>query len=332
MMNYEMFKEIVSEKLADYLPDEYKDRKLSFGVFDKINTKRDGVTFMVTEDDPRVSPTMYLDGLYEDYKKIGDIELVLHGAAQDLCKHLEIGKEMVEKIHVDEIRDNVFFSVINAEQNQEYLQNRPHRNFNDLAIVYDYLVEINETGIVSVPITNDLARLAGLEEQELFALSEENTKRLLPTVIKPMSHVIAELMDMDTVPFELRQAIEQEMEVNEPMFVITNASKHRGAGAMLYEEGLHELSTFLNNDLYLLPSSIHELIAVSVDTMTPLELADMVQEINQMEVEIGDRLSNQVYHYDRTTRKVTMATDTPNKSLDNHRDYQEFEVTRTTVR
>ena len=66
--------------------------------------------------------------------------------------------------------------------------------------------------------------------------------------------------------------------------------------------------------------------------MTPLELADMVEEINQMEVEIGDRLSNQVYHYDRTTRKVTMATDTPNKSLDNHREHQEFEVTRGTVR
>ena len=101
---------------------------------------------------------------------------------------------------------------------------------------------------------------------------------------------------------------------------------------MLYGDGLHELSTFLQNDLYLLPSSIHELIAVSADTMTPLELADMVEEINQMEVGIGDRLSNQVYHYDRTTRKVTMATDTPNKSLDNHREYQEFEVTRGTVR
>ena len=332
MMNYAMFKEIVSEKLADYLPEEYKDRQLSFGSFDKINTKRDGVTFMVKDGDPKVTPTMYLDGLYEDYKKIGDIELVLYGAAQDLCKHLEQGKNYVEKISLDEVGDNAFFFLINAEQNQEYLQTRPHRNYNDLAIVYDYLIEIGDDGILSVPITNDLARLTGFEEHELFELAKENTKRLFPTKIQPMSNVIAELMDMETMPFELKQAIEQEMQVNEPMFVITNQWKHKGAGAMLYEEGLHELSTFLNNDLYLLPSSIHELIAVSTDTMTPLELADMVHEINETQVEIGDRLSNQVYHYDRTTRKVTMATDTPNKDLTGHREYQEFEVTRETIR
>ena len=332
MMNYEMFKEIVSEKLAEYLPDEYKDRQLEFGTFDKINVKRDGVTFMVKEGDPRVSPTMYLDGLYEDYKKIGDIEIILQNAAIGLCKHLEKGQNYMEKINLDAVGDNVFFFLINAEQNREYLQNRPHRNYNDLAIVYDHLIEIGEDGILSVPITNDFARLAGYEEHELFERSKENTKRLFPTKIQPMSNIIAELMDMETVPFELKEAIEQELKVNEPMFVITNEWKHKGAGAMLYEEGLHELSTFLKNDLYLLPSSIHELIAVSADTMTPLELADMVQEINQMEVEIGDRLSNQVYHYDRTTRKVTMATDTPNKSLSNYREQQEYEVTRGTVR
>ena len=81
-----------------------------------------------------------------------------------------------------------------------------------------------------------------------------------------------------------------------------------------------------------MPSSIHESIAVPTNFKTPLELADMVEEINQMEVEIGERLSNQVYHYDKITRKVTMATDTPNKRLDNHREDKEFVVTRAVVR
>jgi len=332
MMNYETFKEIVSERLADYLPEEYQDRQLSFGTFDKINTKRDGVTFMVRDGDPRVSPTMYLDGLYESYKKVGDIELVLYGAANDLCKHLEQGQEYVEKINLDEVGDNVFFFLINAEQNAEYLQTRPHRYFNDLAIVYDYLIEIGDEGILSVPVTNDFARVTGYDEHELFELAQENTKRLFPTKIKPMSHVIAELMDMETMPFELKQAIEEELAVAEPFFVITNEHKHKGAGALLYEKDLQELATYFNSSFYLLPSSIHESIAVPTNFKTPLELADMVEEINQMEVEIGERLSNQVYHYDRITRKVTMATDTPNKSLDNQRGYQEFEVTRGTVR
>lgn len=332
MMNYEMFKEIVSEKLASYLPEEYKDRQLSFGTFEKINTKRDGVTFMVKDGDPKVSPTMYLDGLYEDYKKIGDIEIVLQNAAQELCKHLEQGLHYVEKINLDEVGDNVFFFLINEEQNHEYLQNRPHRKFNDLAIVYDYLIEIGDEGILSVPVTNDFARVAGFEEHELFERATENTKRLFPTKIQPMSNIIAELMDMETMPFELKQAIEQEIKVNEPMFVISNEYKHKGAGALLYENDLQELATYFNSSFYLLPSSIHESIAVPDDVMTPLELADMVHEINETQVEIGERLSNQVYHYDSITRKVTLATDTPNKSLSDYREHQEHEMTRGTVR
>ena len=34
------------------------------------------------------------------------------------------------------------------------------------------------------------------------------------------------------------------------------------------------------------------------------------------EVALEERLSNQVYHYDKDLRKLTLATDTPNKRLD----------------
>ena len=33
-------------------------------------------------------------------------------------------------------------------------------------------------------------------------------------------------------------------------------------------------------------------------------------------VNLEDRLSNQVYHYDRNARTLKLATDTPNKRLD----------------
>lgn len=34
------------------------------------------------------------------------------------------------------------------------------------------------------------------------------------------------------------------------------------------------------------------------------------------EVSLDERLCNQVYHYDKDLRKLTLATDTPNKRLD----------------
>ena len=47
----------------------------------------------------------------------------------------------------------------------------------------------------------------------------------------------------------------------------------------------------------------------------PEELAQMVSEINMELVALEDRLSNQVYHYDKELRKLTLATDMPNKAL-----------------
>ena len=65
-----------------------------------------------------------------------------------------------------------------------------------------------------------------------------------------------------------------------------------------------------------MPSSIHEVIAVSADFGSPDELAEMVYEINMDQVDINDRLSNQVYCYDKELRTLRLATDTINKSLD----------------
>ena len=61
---------------------------------------------------------------------------------------------------------------------------------------------------------------------------------------------------------------------------------------------------------------MHEVIAVSTSMGDPNELAEMVAEINMDQVALEERLSNQVYHYDKDLRKLSLATDTPNRRLD----------------
>ena len=92
------------------------------------------------------------------------------------------------------------------------------------------------------------------------------------------------------------------------MYVITNESKLYGAASILYEEPLHELAEKVGSDLYILPSSVHEVIAVSADFSSPDELAEMVYEINMDQDDLSDRLSNQVYHYDKEARTLRLAT------------------------
>lgn len=100
------------------------------------------------------------------------------------------------------------------------------------------------------------------------------------------------------------------------MWIISNDRGINGAGSMLYEDILHKLAMNLETDLYILPSSVHECIAVSTSVGDPYELAEMVSEINMEQVALEDRLSNQVYRYDKDARRLMLATDTPNKRLD----------------
>ena len=333
MMTYEMFKEIVADRIMDYMPEEFKDRKITMSSVEKVNQQRDAISFMgCKEDETKISPNLYLDTLYEEYRHYEDIELVLAKGAEDMCRYFKEGVEMIENWDLKEIREHVIFQLINTEQNKEYLETLPHREYLDLSIIYRWIVDKEENGLVSAIITNQVAEAKGLSEDELFFYASNNTKELAPPTVKPMSIIIEELMTDETIPFDLQDAIEHGVELEEPMVVITNEMRHFGASAMLDNRILDAVTQLFQSPVYILPSSIHETIAIPTKDTSPEMLADMVHEINETQVDVSERLSNQVYHYDPEIRKLTMATDTPHKELTGHREDKLFEVTRGAVR
>lgn len=120
----------------------------------------------------------------------------------------------------------------------------------------------------------------------------------------------------DGMPPEIADMMIGEMPLEQIMWVISNDKGINGAISILYEEKLHDLAGELDTDLYIMPSSIHEVIAVSSTVGNLNEGSPMVAEINMEQVVLDERLSNQVYHYDKDLRKLSLATDTPNKRLD----------------
>lgn len=91
-----------------------------------------------------------------------------------------------------------------------------------------------------------------------------------------------------------------------PMFVITNTKNINGAAAILYDDVLHELANNLESDLYLIPSSIHDIVAIPAEG-DPDELSGMVADINKTQVCTQERLSDNVYFYNRKDGKVSIA-------------------------
>ena len=315
MMNYEIFKDVVEEKFMDYMPDEFKNAKLAIAPVQKVNVTLDGLSILDTGRN--ISPTIYINDMYERYKENGDLENTIISACNFMAKTISETSPVFDVDNfLNSAKDKIVFQLINTEQNKSFLEKVPHREFQDLSIIYKVVINVEKESIHNVQVTNELSKRLGMDEEMLFKSAAENTRRILPPTVRNMKDVITEMFEAQGMPEELSNMMMGQIPEELPMWVITNNVGNNGAVSMLYENELHELAENMESDLYILPSSVHEVIAVSTDMGNPEELAKMVAEINMQEVSLSERLSNQVYHYDKDLRKLSLATDTPNKRLD----------------
>ena len=313
MMDYQSFKDVVVEKILDYMPPEYANAIVDIHEVEKVNQKVDGL--IIRKDTSRViAPSVYLNGYYEMYKDNGNLEETLTSLATNYSRAC-YAPEISVPTDFKEMKDKVVMTLINTEQNKEMLENLPHKEFQDLSVIFRVVVSKDEKGIASAKVDYSIMKQMGVDQDQLFQLAAVNTKEMFPPRVKNMVGVMKEMFIQDGMPEEML-AMFEDQDPKESLWVISNDIGVNGAVSMLYDETLHKLTEKLNTDLYILPSSIHETIAISVDMGEPESLAQMVQEANTEVVALGDRLSNNVYHYDKDLRKLTLATDVPNKRLD----------------
>ena len=314
MMDYEIFKEVVKEGFLSYMPKSYQDMEVRVVPVDKVNRKLDGLSLLAKNEKTTISPTLYINDMYEKYLRTGDLQATLREAAEAMD---EVFREAeIPPLDISTAKDNIIFQLVNTMQNEDMLKNLPHRDFQDLSIIYRWVVGVEQHGLSSVVINNHVAESLGMGEEQLFKAAAENTRRILPPAVKSMDEVIKEMFVADGMPPEVADMMIGEIPPERGMWIISNERGTNGAASMLYENELHKLSVQLGTDLFILPSSIHEVIAVPADDLEPEELAQMVSEINMGQVALGERLSNKVYYYDKELRKLSLATDTPNKRLD----------------
>lgn len=310
MMNYEQFKKTVKENFMNYMPDKFKDMKPLISQVEKVNSTLDAIG--VKDDNTSAFPTIYINDMYKDYKNGADLETILTAA----CDVIARAYNEALGINVSDIlanaSDNIFFMLINTEQNQSLLNSMPHRPFHDLTIIYKIMVKIDKNGLQAIPITKGLATELKMTEEQLFECAKNNTRRLFPPTVKTINDAMRKVFLSMGMTEDFINKVLDRMSPEPNMWIISNASCINGASSILYENELHELAEKMESNLYILPSSIHEVVVISAEMGNPEDLALMVAKINVSEVPLEDRLSNQVYHYDRNLRILTIATNTPN--------------------
>ena len=241
-----------------------------------------------------VSPTVYINWFFEDYKDGKDID--------EICEIIETtysegdrfkDNELKDLSEFENIKDNIVFKLVNYDMNKELLEEVAHTRFGDLVLVYMMVIEVKNEELGSALIRKSLLEIWNIGIDDIEKIAKKNTERMFKPYFKSMVNTISEILEVNELEIE-----------NLPgcgMWVLGNEQKIFGASVVVYDDLLQKISDELNDDLIILPSSVHEVLILkaseNIDGVGELE--EMVKSININEVDREEVLSNNVYFYDR---------------------------------
>ena len=298
-MEYKEFVEYIKMN-AGYIAGEGGNITINH-VIKNNGCEMDGLVIMEKGKD--IAPTIYLDSFYELYTNgenikniIRQIEVIYEQNKNNVTFDVNILK------HFDTIKDKIVYKVVNYRSNEKLLEQVPHKRILDLAVVFYFLLD-NEYGrSATALIYNNNLKNWNVTIDDVYKAALKNTPDLLHSKISSMAALFEKCgVNVDGEEVDLKDYVPSDM------YVLTNESKLNGAACILYENVLYDFAQKLGADLYILPSSVHEVILLPKLSMFEKdELVNMVKEVNTEGVAADEVLSDHVYEYNRTERLITM--------------------------
>jgi len=257
-----------------------------------------------------VAPTIYLNDYYREYEEEEDFTGIVKKILQDY-RNSNKGLPVVnDDFTWESIKKNVILRLISYDRNEELLKGVPHKRvYGDLAITFHALVGSDKEGVQTYRINNDLFHSLGIDIEILYESALTNCMTYFPASIRNLNEIITSMIapeEMGSDEYaELFDTTVSE-EGRGIMYVISNSIGVYGATAMIYTDIIKEFADTMGADLYILPSSLHEIILV-LDygcSYRGFELQRMVIDVNRTVLQNEDILSDSVYKYYRATNKI----------------------------
>lgn len=253
----------------------------------------------ISEKENIVAPVIYLEDYYKRYEEGAAMEEIADKVWQTyLDNRAELGDGFGEFLSWDGAKVRIFLKMINYEANKRLLEHIPHRRFLDMAVVYQYIANADARGVATILINENHMQLWKASETELYEYACSNYLELMPVQVKCLDELVQELLE---------EAFDVNGQLEYPMYVVSNRWRLNGAASMIFFERYKEQTRLFDEDLYILPSSIHEVIAMSVHAGDVEELREIVRQVNQTQLLPEEVLSNQVYRYFHEDGKIEIA-------------------------
>ncbi len=189
----------------------------------------------------------------------------------------------------DVVRSPVVYKAVNYERNEGWECECSFRLL-DLLFVPFFLVDGGDGRVGMVRVEDDLTRRCGLE-LDVERIKEDTVRSLVPRVAS------------------LREVFGPSVPLDRPdLYCATAGNGAFGVAPVILSGCLSRLAERLGSDLIVLPSSVHELLALPETGGDDLGmLKGVVSEVNRSVVSEEDYLSDSVYRFDRGSGVLEVA-------------------------
>lgn len=242
--------------------------------------------YMVKYNDSKVIPSVSYAPRWYD---LPDEEVAAY--LEELGKK-EVSVDLDKYMDPEYVRSHVYPLMIGASCREQVERgNFLYRLRDDFLIMYYVEVKIqNRPGPdnledAMLKLTHPVFRMTGLSEEELHTQAFENMDRQTEVIL--LSDALRGIFEPDTDTQVL------------PVYVVTGRDRGYGAAGILCSSAYSQLSAAFGEKFVVLPSSLHECLAVSLaDVEDPLFYTMMVQEVNHEAVREEEWLADHAYIYD----------------------------------
>ena len=290
----------VYEEFRQEVVEQLKNRLGGVEIIDHSVTKNNGSVhdgIIIKSMDSNIQPIIYLDHFYDRYK---DPDVDMCDIVEEIIESYRSGMDdMIAKqdysnvLDFQYVKDKIIPVLVNREKNKDMLENCVHKNFlGDLAVYYK--IRINDNAHITV--TNMIFSNYTVTEDVLYETAINNVKDTY--ICENMIDLLMEMMDINPEDKEMMEEMKACMPVEERMYAVSNRKRLFGATVMLNEEYMAALSEKYG-DIYIIPSSIHEILFISAtgDEEQDMFLRGTIQNVNETVLDKEEYLSDHAYLY-----------------------------------
>lgn len=254
----------------------------------KNNQNLEGYT--MKSQDNSCSPTVYYDSEWFDK----DDESVIRFLSNIYMKNsidFDASKLMDRDYILSKIKPRLV-----SDKNLDDLKERciAHVEYLDMLVLFYIPVDDFEDAMASIQVTEGLLKSVNISLEDAYVTSIKNLESEVE--VKTMVEVLCGDMGIPS----------DTMGIDEfPMWVGTVKNKLQGAAALLCKSVLYKLEDKIGGKVAILPSSVHEFIAVAYESEEQFNVyRSMVKEVNSTQVAPVDKLTDSVYFVDDGTLKI----------------------------